>query len=415
MSIGSIVADATKAKKAPMPMEVPDDLMALSKKIEPEVDDKTFIRDWAKRTFANARINKDGTLRAYGDTKSPGFSHLKQLMVGGDLRAVTDALNRADAFSFTKDGSGAGGTGTLVEALTKPGWQHSGRQVKIVNMSPTEYLARSAAGHGLDYDELLAQLGQGDRTQNILKGIFEGESFAMPYLDYRNGSFGQEGQHRAMAAAMLGKEKIPVAVMWTEEAGSSTKPTSLAAAGAAVGLSQPDGAQAGTNPQGTSSMAQIASQTAPLLDKIGELEGNSRYDIEFGGGKIDLPNMTIEQVLKHQEDQRQKGAKSTAVGKYQFIYKTLEELVRRNPKDFPKDRKFDKATQDELAAILLKRRGLDKYLAGNISKEEFAKNLSKEWASLPNPDTGKSYYDGDGLNHSLMGKDDLVKLIESIK
>jgi hypothetical protein len=49
---------------------------------------------------------------------------------------------------------------------------------------------------------------------------------------------------------------------------------------------------------------------------------------------------------------------------------------------------------------LLKRRGWDAFRAGKLSKRQFAFRLSQEWASLPNPKTGRSYYAGDGLNAS---------------
>jgi hypothetical protein len=56
---------------------------------------------------------------------------------------------------------------------------------------------------------------------------------------------------------------------------------------------------------------------------------------------------------------------------------------------------------------LLKRRGLEKYQAGKLSKDQFADNLSKEWASLPYR-TGESYYAGVGSNKSSGSRDQFM-------
>jgi hypothetical protein len=56
---------------------------------------------------------------------------------------------------------------------------------------------------------------------------------------------------------------------------------------------------------------------------------------------------------------------------------------------------------------LLKIRGLEKYQSGKLSKDQFADNLSKEWASLPY-NTGASYYSGVGSNKSSGSRDELI-------
>jgi hypothetical protein len=62
--------------------------------------------------------------------------------------------------------------------------------------------------------------------------------------------------------------------------------------------------------------------------------------------------------------------------------------------------KFTPQLQDQMGKALLNRRGLQAYRSGRISKSTFALSLSKEFASLPNPNTGSSLYQGDGLNKS---------------
>ncbi len=147
--------------------------------------------------------------------------------------------------------------------------------------------------------------------------------------------------------------------------------------------------------------------TKELLDFIGKVESGKGYNIKFGGGSIPLDRMTMGEVLDFQQAWKQRGTKSTAVGRYQFIEKTLRSIVERNPNDFPLDRKFDAAAQDEAATILLKRRGY-----GELGPVDMAREISKEWASMPNPDTGKSYYAGDGLNKSLVEVEELLNLLD---
>jgi len=148
--------------------------------------------------------------------------------------------------------------------------------------------------------------------------------------------------------------------------------------------------------------------------------------------------MTIREVLEHQEKRRKESAKSSAVGRYQFIYKTLKSLVltesgkEKNPKDLPLDAKFTPELQDKAATILLQRRGLDDYLAGNISPEDFSTEVAKEWASMPiikdmavtrkneqgqdvqvNLKKGQSYYSGVAGNKALVL--DPNKLLDVVK
>ncbi len=143
-----------------------------------------------------------------------------------------------------------------------------------------------------------------------------------------------------------------------------------------------------------------------LLDFIGHIESTGNYLAFHNNPKnktIKFTDMSINEVIEWQEDRdtwRKLGAKSSAVGKYQFMPQTLEYLKKRE--NLSGREKFGPATQDFLAKSLLERRGLSKFLLKQISDEEFMLNLSKEWASLPDPRTGCSYYDKDGLNKSLV-------------
>jgi muramidase (phage lysozyme) len=156
-------------------------------------------------------------------------------------------------------------------------------------------------------------------------------------------------------------------------------------------------------------------QMKRLLDKIGGVESAKGYNNEYGNKSVPLDKMTLSQVLEHQQKRRSQGAKSSAVGRYQFIHSTLNDIAQKNPKDFPMDALFTPEMQDKAAMLLMKRRGMDDFLSGKMDDHTFAKNLSKEWASLPDPDTGRSYYAGDGLNKSLVSTESIFELMKGIK
>ncbi|WP_420863230.1 hypothetical protein [Algirhabdus cladophorae] len=80
-----------------------------------------------------------------------------------------------------------------------------------------------------------------------------------------------------------------------------------------------------------------------------------------------------------------------AIGRYQFIPKTLRRLVKRL--NLPAHIRFSPGVQDDLADVLLAEAGLQALDRSEISRETFMHNLAKIWAGLPLPN-GKSYYEG---------------------
>lgn len=155
-----------------------------------------------------------------------------------------------------------------------------------------------------------------------------------------------------------------------------------------------------------------------LLRVIADGESKGNYNAYFGNAhnaSIDFTSMTVGEVLDWQAKFVANGNPSNAVGKYQFIRPTLLGLVDELSIDHTA--KFDAALQDRLAIHLLERRGVREYLRGRISREQFAHNLSMEWAALPkvigdNPRA--SYYDGDGLNKAHISVERLLAAIESL-
>lgn len=156
----------------------------------------------------------------------------------------------------------------------------------------------------------------------------------------------------------------------------------------------------------------------PLLHVIAKAESKGNYNAYFGNpgnSSIDFTSMSIAQVMQWQSDFVKEGNLSSAVGKYQIIDTTLAGLVNQLGIDV--NQPFNQDTQDKLAIALLERRGAENYVNDELTPQEFAANLAKEWAGLPkvigeNPD--KSYYDSDGLNKSRVSVDEVLKAIEPI-
>lgn len=128
-----------------------------------------------------------------------------------------------------------------------------------------------------------------------------------------------------------------------------------------------------------------------------------------------LVTYPVSEVIEWQKFVVNKGAASSAAGAYQIIRKTLVSL------GLPRDRRFDKACQDEAALELLDQRGWARCEAGKFSVEDFADALAREWASLPvtraQPGNsrpvkrGQSYYAGDGLNRAHATPEEVLAAI----
>jgi muramidase (phage lysozyme) len=156
----------------------------------------------------------------------------------------------------------------------------------------------------------------------------------------------------------------------------------------------------------------------PLLDIIAKGESSDNYNAYYGNPRnnsVDFTEMSVAEVIAWQKQYVEKGSPSSAVGRYQFIRPTLQKLV--NDMKIDSKTKFTPTLQDKLAVKLLEKRGLNDFAKGKITREQFAYNLSKEWAALPvvignNP--SQSYYAGDGLNKVQLSIDDLYQGIEKL-
>lgn len=148
---------------------------------------------------------------------------------------------------------------------------------------------------------------------------------------------------------------------------------------------------------------------ADFAQFLGAKESGNSYT-KLVGGREDssIMNKTVNQLKNEYGGQ-------FAMGRYQIQMRTGAEILRRNGLD-PATFVFNKEGQDQIYQMLLVHRGLNDFLSGKISDEQFAHNLSMEWAALPKDASGRGYYDGDSSgNRALLGWNDTLRHINAMK
>lgn len=166
---------------------------------------------------------------------------------------------------------------------------------------------------------------------------------------------------------------------------------------------------------------------AILLDFIRETEvgsdGPESYNVIYAHKQHKLEKPLTEMTLGEIQDRQRTWSRnhgSSAAGGYQFMRATLKGLIEELGLSL--SQKLDADLQDRLAYHLLKRRGYEAFMAGEMSHQGFAKRLAQEWASFPvlaptqgahvRLQRGASYYAGDGLNKALVSPDKIEALLE---
>ena len=172
----------------------------------------------------------------------------------------------------------------------------------------------------------------------------------------------------------------------------------------------------------------ISTSLKALLDVIRKHEAPKGYGQIYGGAKgvpkdTDVSKLTLNGVLDLQARMLRAGSASTACGGYQFINKTLKATVSQM--GLKGTELWDADLQDRMAVHLMEGRDLNKFMAGAISREAFANNLAKEWASLPVVtrimgqkrlvEPGETFYAGDGLNKAFHKPEIILKLVDALK
>ncbi|MDN7488476.1 mannosyl-glycoprotein endo-beta-N-acetylglucosamidase [Burkholderia sp. AU45274] len=147
-------------------------------------------------------------------------------------------------------------------------------------------------------------------------------------------------------------------------------------------------------------LGQLADTAFGKLIARGEGDYNSVNRGARGGyraGTENLEGMTLAQVMA-----AQRAGQFNAAGRYQIISSTLAEAARGlklNGSEI-----FDRKLQDRIFEQYLvrnKRRAISDYVEGRSDDLRAAlRAASREWASVADPDTGRSYYAGKGNNRA---------------
>ncbi|MGQ9815174.1 MAG: hypothetical protein ACUVR3_08495 [Candidatus Roseilinea sp.] len=150
-----------------------------------------------------------------------------------------------------------------------------------------------------------------------------------------------------------------------------------------------------------------------LLNFIGLLESGGNYNAVYGNAEAsrDLSRFTLDQIHNMQLE-HSKITGSSAFGKYQFTRRTL--LGLRTRLGLKGSELFTPELQDRMARSLLVARGFNRWKAGQMTDDAFMDSLAKEWASLPYR-TGRSYYDGDGLNRALATREEFREVLKAMR
>ena len=169
---------------------------------------------------------------------------------------------------------------------------------------------------------------------------------------------------------------------------------------------------------------------AILLDFIRATEvgrsDRASYDVIYANKQHKLPkpltSMTYGEIVDAQKAWS-KNHGSSAAGGYQFMRATLQGIANEIKAISGAD-VFTPDLQDRLGYHLLRRRGYDQFVSGQIGIVEFGKRLAQEWASFPvlqptkgakrTVARGQSYYAGDGLNKSLVSPEKVEAVLRNV-
>ena len=176
--------------------------------------------------------------------------------------------------------------------------------------------------------------------------------------------------------------------------------------------SSPSTTPSSSTPSSSTPSSSTSSSTTPtkssLLDLIASGEsGKAGYDAankgragDMPGGYPGLSKMTVNDVMRLQSE-----GKVFATGRYQIIPKTLAGLMSGayGNTGVKGSDLYDASTQDKLGTALINKRLQQG--GGDPIKTQLA--LSQEFASIADPSTGKSYYEGKGNNKASISTEQI--------
>ena len=249
---------------------------------------------------------------------------------------------------------------------------------------------------------------------------------AIQDLGYNIGSSGVDGKYGPRTARAVQAFKTDYAVPGDAETfgNSATATLSSVVKGTTpkiepekqtkIDTSYSGGGEVGPMQKYDGPSGETSGKIGDLLDMISKPESGGRYDMVYPGRRRpQILDMTIAELIVDMKARARSG--SSASGRYQYIRKTLQGVTRSMGMDI-NTTKFDPKTQDEIVIYHLRKdHGLDSWLSGKTSDENFLRRLSKTWAGLPDPKTGKSYYAGDGMNKSGVGAQASLNTLQTIR
>ena len=174
---------------------------------------------------------------------------------------------------------------------------------------------------------------------------------------------------------------------------ASSQPLSLIETSQNIGIFAALPPRANVHQQNRHTPRDLSSNIERLRAIIGRAESRKNgYDAVQHGAKIKPPKppteLTLSEIYKWIEDTP---GQQHAIGRYQFIPKTLKHLVAKL--GLSGNQRFSPEIQDALSDVLLVNAGYIQAQSGLMPRHTFMNNLAKIWAGLPTT-SGKSYYDG---------------------
>jgi len=134
-----------------------------------------------------------------------------------------------------------------------------------------------------------------------------------------------------------------------------------------------------------------------------------------------LTNKTLQEVydlgIEFRKNEQKRtgrisGKTSSAMGRWQITGQNMKQMAKELK--LPMSTKFTAEVQDQmLTQILMKKRGLQKYIDGSKTQAKMITDIAKEFASFPKDKSGNSYY-GNKTKAKVSYKD-VVALLDSLK
>lgn len=156
-----------------------------------------LLTKWSDANSAWSRVREKSAAFDAKEGKKQREAYLRSNEFDGLVKPA-----KGEYFGFKTSES----TTSMIDDMIKSG------KAKIVEMPPKMYLHEIA--HNIFEDSTFERSIRGTSVENInkyMRMMEAGVKFDTPYLNYKNK--GQEGRHRAIAAYMLGVEKIPVIIV----------------------------------------------------------------------------------------------------------------------------------------------------------------------------------------------------------